>query len=55
MPSPEQLDDRRRSIVEKALLALDAAQEERVSAQLRLAFLFESDPERAAEIGSWLL
>ena len=55
MPSPEQLDDRRRSVVETCLLALEDAQDERVLTRIRLRYLFERDPARAAEIGSWLL
>ena len=54
MPNPEQLEDRRRSVVETALLALEDAQDERLLARMRLRYLFERDPARAAEIGSWL-
>jgi len=55
MPSPEQLEDRRRSVVETALLALEDAQDARLLTRMRLRYLFERDPARAAEIGSWLL
>ena len=55
MSTPEQLDDRRRSRVETCLIEVEDAQGERVSRHLKLAFLFERDPERAAEIGAWLL
>ena len=54
MPSPEQLEDRRRSVVETALLALEDARDERLLTRMRLRYVFERDPERAAEIGSWL-
>jgi hypothetical protein len=55
MPTPEQLEDRRRSVVETALLALEDAQDARLLTRMRLRYLFERDPARAAEIGSWLL
>jgi hypothetical protein len=51
----EALDDRKPTRVEAALLALDDAQAARIEAELRLALLFERDPDRAAEIASWLL
>jgi hypothetical protein len=54
MPTSEQLEDRRRSVVETALLALEDAQDARLLTRMRLRYLFERDPERAAEIGSWL-
>jgi len=55
MPTPEQLEDRRRSVVETALLAIEDAQDARLLTRMRLRFVFERDPERAAEIGAWLL
>ena len=55
MSSPEQLEDRRRSVVETALLALEDARDERLLTRMRLRYVFERDPERAAEIGAWLL
>jgi len=55
MPNPEQLDDRRRSVVETCLIEVEDAQGARISRHIKLAFLFERDPERAAKIGSWLL
>ena len=56
MPTtPEQLEDRRRSVVETCLLALEDARDERLLTRMRLRYVFERDPERAAEIGSWLL
>ena len=54
MPSPEQLDDRRRTLVETCLLALEDAQDARLLTRMRLRYLFERDPARAAELGSWL-
>ena len=54
MPTPEQLDDFRRSLVETCLIEVEEAQAKRVSTHFKLAFLFESDPERAAEIGAWM-
>ena len=54
MPSPEQLEDRRRSWVETCLLALEDAQDERLLTRMRLRYVFERDPARAAEIGAWL-
>ena len=54
MPTPEQLDDFRRGLVETCLIEVEEAQAKRVSRHLKLAFLFESDPERAAEIGAWM-
>ena len=54
MPTPEQLDDRRRSIVEACLLEVEDAQDKRVSRHLKLAFIFERDPARAAQIAEWM-
>ena len=48
------LEDSKPSLVEAALMALDDAQASRIEAEWRLAFLFEPDPDRAAEIASWL-
>jgi len=50
----DRLDDLKPSRVEAALRALDDARAARTEQLLRLAYLFESDPTRAAEIASWL-
>jgi hypothetical protein len=50
----DKLDDLKPSRVEVALRALDDARAARLEQELRLALLFERDPDRAAEIASWL-
>jgi hypothetical protein len=50
----DRLEDREPSLVETVLLAVEDAQAARLEQYLRLSFLFESDPAKAAEIASWL-